>query len=195
MPERHCPLCSQPLPEALTQIQIDSRLQRLASPALAEERERLQKEFEVRVLAQRKKERAEFDRRVQAEREGARRAAAREFEFEIKAALKRAADAEARATKRVERIERQIPQRLRKEMAQTIRLTTRENGNASAMKRKQLDCKASSTTCPASWRNRPANDLAKKESWTSSRSWRRRSKRIKWNVSGVAKRGLISSST
>lgn len=78
-------------------------------------------------LAQRKKERAEFDRRVQAEREGARRAAAREFEFEIKAALKRAADAEARATKRVERIERQIPQRLRKEMAQTIRLTTREN--------------------------------------------------------------------
>src|SRR5579863_1097453 len=108
MPERRCPVCSQPLPEALTQIQIDSRLHKLASPALAEERKRLQKEFEGRVLAQ---------------RELGRRAAESEFKAEIKAASKRAADAEARAMKK----ERQVEQRLRREMARTVRLTTREN--------------------------------------------------------------------
>src|SRR5436309_1407332 len=61
MAERRCPVCGQALPEALTQIKIDSRLQQLASPALAEERKHLQKEFETRVVAERElaRERAE----------------------------------------------------------------------------------------------------------------------------------------
>ena len=163
MAERRCALCGQPLPETLTQIEIDSRLRRLSTPALAEERRRLQKEFEHRLVDERerarmlaegrlqrdidaanqraktaeakaasqlKKQAAEFDRKVRSERQGARREVESELKGEIKTAktaLKRAIDAEAEAKKNIERTRKQVEQRLRTEMSQTIRNTTREN--------------------------------------------------------------------
>jgi hypothetical protein len=156
MAERRCPVCSQPLPEALTQIQINSKLQKLAIPALAEERKRLQEEFknqlaDARETARQQAERisrgeieaarkraenaekqrisqaAEFERRVRSEREKGKREAQRTLSVQVKAALKRAEDAEAEAAKKIERSEKQTEQRLRKEMAQTVRMTTREN--------------------------------------------------------------------
>ena len=53
MAERRCALCGQPLPETLTQVEIDSRLRRLSTPALAEERKRLQEEFEHQLVHER----------------------------------------------------------------------------------------------------------------------------------------------
>lgn len=65
MPERRCPLCGQPLPEALTQIQLNSRLQELASPAVAEERKRLHQDLENRLSAERKLVRQRTERELQ----------------------------------------------------------------------------------------------------------------------------------
>ncbi|MBZ5522066.1 MAG: DUF2130 domain-containing protein [Acidobacteriia bacterium] len=156
MAERRCPVCSQPLPTALTQIQINSKLQELAIPALAEERKRLQEEFKnqlataretakqhaeraLRVEIQQARKRAEiaekqrasqaaeFERKVRSEREKGRREAQSELSARIKAASKRADVAEAEAAKKIERSEKQTEQRLRKEMAHAVRMTTREN--------------------------------------------------------------------
>jgi hypothetical protein len=88
MAERRCALCGQPLPDTLTQVEIDSRLQRLATPALAEERRRLQKEFEHRLVD---------------ERERARRLAEKNLRRDIDAANKRAATAEAKTASQLKR--------------------------------------------------------------------------------------------
>lgn len=49
-----CPLCSQPLPEAIDQNELQSRIQKLASAALALEKNRLTEEFESQLVAARK---------------------------------------------------------------------------------------------------------------------------------------------
>ena len=49
-----CPLCSQPLPEAIDQNELQARIQRLTSPALALEKNRLTEEFESQLVAARK---------------------------------------------------------------------------------------------------------------------------------------------
>ena len=49
-----CPLCRQSLPEAIDQNQLQARIQKLTSPALALEKNRLKEEFESRLVAARK---------------------------------------------------------------------------------------------------------------------------------------------
>lgn len=49
-----CPLCSQPIPEASDQNELQSRIQKLASPALVLEKNRLKEEFESQLVAARK---------------------------------------------------------------------------------------------------------------------------------------------
>ena len=88
MAERRCALCGQPFPDTLTQVEIDPCLQRLATPALAEERRRLQKEFEHQLVD---------------ERERARRLAEKNLRRDIDAANKRAATAEAKTASQLKR--------------------------------------------------------------------------------------------
>jgi len=83
MPERRCPLCRQPLPHALTQIEIDSRLEKLASPALTEERRRLEKELENRLRAERAKARLQAEQRLRKEMAQAVRGAKRDNEVKL----------------------------------------------------------------------------------------------------------------
>ena len=82
MAERRCALCGQPLPETLTQAELDSRIQKLSTPALAEERRRLQREF---------------DHELAHERELARILAEKNLKRDIAAADRRAKTAEAKA--------------------------------------------------------------------------------------------------
>ena len=49
-----CPLCSQPLPEAIDHDELRARIQKLTSSALALEKNRLKEEFESRLVAARK---------------------------------------------------------------------------------------------------------------------------------------------
>lgn len=80
-----CPLCGQPLPQAMTQIQLQQKMSELASPALAAERGRLKEEYEVKLLAEREIARQRAERQVQQELKEATRAAqkAREEKDEI----------------------------------------------------------------------------------------------------------------
>jgi hypothetical protein len=109
---RQCPLCSQPLPEAIDQNELQARIEKLASPALAIEKKKLKEEFETQLVA---------------EREMARQRAERQFQQQLRAAEKRAKDADDRRQKDVEQARKDAEDRLKKEVAQTVRLATREN--------------------------------------------------------------------
>ena len=74
MPDQ-CPLCRQPLPEGINESQLQTRIQRLASPALVVEKKRLKEELETQLVA---------------EREMARQRAERQFERELCAAKEQA---------------------------------------------------------------------------------------------------------
>lgn len=74
-----CPLCSQPLPEAIDQNELQSRIQKLTSPALALEKNRLKEEFESRLVAARK----EVEDRLEKEVTKSVRLAARESEVKL----------------------------------------------------------------------------------------------------------------
>jgi hypothetical protein len=74
-----CPLCSQPLPEAIDQNELQSRIQKLTSPALALEKNRLKEEFESRLVAARKG----IESRVEKEMTAALRLATRDNEVKL----------------------------------------------------------------------------------------------------------------
>lgn len=77
MTKRRCPVCGQPLPEALSQTQIHARVHELAAPALSEERKRLQAEFKNQVVAERKEARQQAARELRREIEQTQRRAER----------------------------------------------------------------------------------------------------------------------
>jgi hypothetical protein len=159
MPSK-CPLCSQPLPEAINENELQDRIQKLASPVLAVEKKKLNEEFETQLVAEREiaRQRAErqFQQRLRAAEERAQRAeknkekelqrlqkdyserlagetesakqnAERSVKRQLLEAEKRAKDADDRRQKEVEQARKEVENRLEKEVARTIRLTTREN--------------------------------------------------------------------
>ena len=86
MPGR-CPLCGQALPHALNSDELKSRIQKLATPALAIEKKKLSQEFESRLGAEiQKAERAaqrHHERALRAATERARIAAKRDFDKQL----------------------------------------------------------------------------------------------------------------
>jgi hypothetical protein len=87
MPGR-CPLCGQALPHAFNSDELKSRIQKLATPALAIEKKKLSQEFESRLGTEiQKAERAaqrQYERELRAATEGARIAAKRDFDKQLK---------------------------------------------------------------------------------------------------------------
>jgi hypothetical protein len=66
MPLRRCPLCSQPLPEGVTQAEISSGIQKLASGALIQERKRIEEHYKSQLAAERSQMQALAEKRVKA---------------------------------------------------------------------------------------------------------------------------------
>jgi len=62
-----CPLCSQPLPEAINANELQNRIQKLASPALAAEKKKLKEEFDSQLIAEREIARQKAERHFQSE--------------------------------------------------------------------------------------------------------------------------------
>ncbi len=126
-----CPLCGQSLPEAINEKELQSRIEKLASPALAVEKKKWKEEFEAQLVAEREmaRQRAErlFQQQLRAAEERAKRAAERGVKKQLLDAEKRAKDAENRRQKDVEQARTEVENRLGKEVAQTVRLATREN--------------------------------------------------------------------
>src|SRR5947209_17232629 len=74
-----CPICRQPLPEAIDGNELQSRIEKLSSPVLAVEKKKLKEEFETQLVA---------------EREIARQRAERQYQRELREAKERADRAE-----------------------------------------------------------------------------------------------------
>jgi hypothetical protein len=152
MPSK-CPLCSQPLPEAINASELQDRIQKLASPVLAVERKKLSEEFETQLVAEREiarqKAERQFQRQLRAGEERAKRAE-RNKENELqrlqkdyskrlaaetekakqdaeRGVKKQLQDADERRQKAVEQARTEVEHRLEKEVARTVRVTTREN--------------------------------------------------------------------
>ncbi len=107
-----CPLCGQSLPEAINEKELQARIEKLASPMLAVEKKKLKEEFGTQLVA---------------ECEMARQKAERQFQQQLRAADKRAKDAEDRRQKEVEQARKEVENRMGKEVARNVRLATREN--------------------------------------------------------------------
>jgi len=128
MAERRCALCGQPLPETLTQIEIDSRLQRLSTPVLAEERRRLQKEFEHQLVD---------------ERERARRRAEKNLRRDIYAANRRAKTAEAETASQLKKQAAEFDRKVRSERQRARREVESEfKGEIKAVLKRAIDAEA-----------------------------------------------------
>ena len=59
-----CPLCRQQLPDALHENELQARIQKLTSPALALEKKRLTEEFESQLVAARKEVETRLEKEV-----------------------------------------------------------------------------------------------------------------------------------
>jgi hypothetical protein len=95
-----CPLCGQPLPAAISHANLQDRLHKLTSPALAAEKRRLKDEFEAHLIA---------------DREMARQRAERRVEQDLRAARERAQRAEEKKEQEVRRLKRTYSERLARE--------------------------------------------------------------------------------
>jgi hypothetical protein len=112
MPGR-CPLCGQALPHALNSDELKSRIQKLATPALALEKKKLSQEFESRLGK---------------EIEKAGRAAHLQHERELRAATERARIAAKRDfDKQLMSARRDAENRMKRELAQSIKVKSAQN--------------------------------------------------------------------
>lgn len=128
MAQRICPVCGQTLPEAITQVRIDSCLQRLAFPALAQERKRL---------------RGEFESQLESERERARQQAAKQLRREISDANRRAERAEAQSTAKLAKQAAEFDRKLRVETGTVKRkLQAQSRGEIKAALKRADDAEA-----------------------------------------------------
>lgn len=124
MPNK-CPLCGQPLPKGVHQHELDTRLTKLASPVLAQERKRMQNDYEAQLTAERNRATRRAKEQVQQElREAKTRAGRaehdkqkirRKYEERLSAARKTARQAAERD------VRREFEERVRKEVAQAVR--------------------------------------------------------------------------
>jgi hypothetical protein len=138
MPNK-CPLCGQPLPKGVHQHELDTRLKKLASPALAQERKRMQDDYQTQLTAERKTAARRAKEEVRQELREAEARAGRaeqdkqkirtEYEERLSAARKTARQAAERE------VRREFEDRVRKEVAKAVRSSTSE----SAAKLEKLD--------------------------------------------------------
>ncbi len=130
-----CPLCGQPLPKGVHQHELNARLKKLTSPALAAERKKIKEEYDAQLVAER-----EFATRKAEERVG------RELR-EAKARAKRAEQEKQEGLRKMqtqyeERLEqerrsarlaaergvrKEFEGRLNKEVAKAVRDSTKKN--------------------------------------------------------------------
>lgn len=111
MPSR-CPLCGQPLPNAIKENELQSRIQKLASPALTVERKKLKEEFDERLEVAIEKTRQIAERQFQRELRTARESARIDAQRDLK---KQVTDAERRAVRRTEQNSETKLEKLRSE--------------------------------------------------------------------------------
>jgi hypothetical protein len=130
MPNK-CPLCGQPLPKGVHQHELDTRLKKLASPVLAQERKRMQDDYEAQLSTERKSATRRAKEQVQQELREAKARAGRaeqdkqkirtEYEERLSAARKTARQAAERD------VRREFEVRVRKEVAKAVRSSTSES--------------------------------------------------------------------
>jgi len=130
MPNK-CPLCGQPLPKGVHQHELDTRLKKLASPVLAQERKRMQDDYEAQLTDERKRAVRKAKEQVQQElREAKARAGRaeqdkqkirRQYEERLLAARKTARQAAEREFRQ------EFQGRVRKEVAKAVRSSTSES--------------------------------------------------------------------
>jgi hypothetical protein len=92
-----CPLCSQPLPEAIDENELQSRIAKLSSPALAAEKKKLKEEFDNQLVA---------------EREIARQKAERQYQRELREAKEHALRLEQEKDREIKRLQKDYSERL-----------------------------------------------------------------------------------
>jgi hypothetical protein len=121
-----CPLCGQSLPHALDHDELQSRIQKLSTPALAAARKKLREDYDARLEAAVEKNQRAADRQLQTRlREvevQARQNAERAMSRQMAAAEKRVADAENKTRLEVDRARREAEARAKKDMAQAIHI-------------------------------------------------------------------------
>jgi len=126
-----CPLCGQPLPKGVHQHELDTRLQKLASPVLAEERKKMQGEYDVELAQGLEKAnrsaRQEMQKQLRAANERAGRAEQarqklrREYEEQMSELRKSARQAAERD------VRRELDARVRKEVVKAVQSSTAES--------------------------------------------------------------------
>lgn len=127
----NCPLCGQPLPKGVHQHELDIRLKKLASPVLAEERKRMQKDYDAQLSAERTRATRRAKEQVQHELRAAEARAGRaehdkqkirrEYEQRLSAARKTARQAAERD------VRREFDDRVRKEVAAAVHSSSAES--------------------------------------------------------------------
>ncbi len=112
MPGR-CPLCGQALPHSISHDAMKSRIQKLATPALASEKKKLSREFEARLGT---------------EIEKTQRAAQRQYDRELRAATERARiSAKRDFDKQLISVRRDTENRMKRELAQSMKVKSAQN--------------------------------------------------------------------
>lgn len=97
-----CPLCNQPLPEAINENELQARIAKLSSPVLAAEKKRLKEDFDNQLVA---------------EREIARQKAERQFQRELREAKERTLRVEQDKDRELKRLQKDYSERLAAETA------------------------------------------------------------------------------
>lgn len=125
-----CPLCGQPLPKGVHRHELDSRIEKLALPAVAAEKKRLQREYSAQLAAERERATLRAEKRVQQElRQAEARAGRAENEKEkIRTTYEdRLLAVQKTARQAAERdVRREFEERVRKEVAQAVRSSNAE---------------------------------------------------------------------
>lgn len=123
MPGR-CPLCNQPLPHAINQDALQGRILKLASPALAQEKKKLEDQFRIHLKDELEKSRRNAERELNRElrnaTDRARLDAKRDFDKQLQTAG-------SRQKRAVEQACRETESRLNKQLAQNARLASAQN--------------------------------------------------------------------
>jgi hypothetical protein len=114
----HCPLCGQTLPKGIHQHQLTARIQKLATPVVAAEKNKLRKEYDAQLTA---------------EREMARQRAERQVQRELRDAQERAERAEQQKQNELKRVQKDYALRLSTERENARKQAERE------VKRQLLD--------------------------------------------------------
>jgi hypothetical protein len=121
MPSK-CPLCGQLLPHAIDHEMLQSRIQKLSSPALATERRRLKKEADDRVNAAVLQSQRDAERRIAAAEQRARADAKRDMARQLQDAEKRVKAADDRRQADIQRARREADVQAKKDNAHAMRL-------------------------------------------------------------------------